>query len=440
MSIFKAYDIRGIYPKELDEDIAYKIGRATAYFLKAKQIVVGRDIRLSGKRLFDALAEGITDQGVDVIDIGLCSSPMLYFAVNFLKAKGSVMVTASHNPKEYNGFKFTRENAIPISEDTGIKDVERLVNKNQFKDAQKKGKIIKKEVLSDYTNFVLKFAKNIKPLKVVIDTANGMGGLEVPKVFEKLKCEVIPLFFKLDGTFPNHDPNPLKGESLRFLIEKIKKEKADLGIAFDGDADRVFFTTEQGEIIPADFITCLIAKEMLKHHPKEKILYDLRSSWIVKETVEEAGGKASMSRVGHAFIKEQLRKENGIFAGELSGHFYFRDAFYTDSGIIAVIWILNLLSAENKKFSELIKHLKKYYASGEINSEVEDKEGKMKELANLYKDGKISWLDGIRVDFDNWWFNVRPSNTEPLLRLNLEAKSKEFMEKKRDEILRVIRG
>ena len=440
MSIFKAYDIRGIYPSELNEETAYKIGRATASFLKAKQIVVGRDIRLSGKQLFDALAKGITGQGVDVIDIGLCSSPMLYFAVNFLKAKGSVMVTASHNPKEYNGFKFTRENAIPISEDTGIKDIERLVNKNQFKDAKNKGKIVKKEILNDYTKFALKFAKNIRPLKVVIDTANGMGGLEVPKVFKKLPCKVIPLFFKLDGTFPNHDPNPLKGESLRFLIEKVKKEKADLGIAFDGDADRVFFTTEQGEIIPADFITCLIAKEMLKHHPKEKILYDLRSSWIVKETVKACGGTTSMSRVGHAFIKEQLRKENGIFAGELSGHFYFRDAFYTDSGIVAAIWILNLLSAENKKFSELIKHLKKYFASGEINSEVKGKEGKIKELAKIYKDGKISWLDGIRVDYKDWWFNVRPSNTESLLRLNLEAKTKELMETKRDEILRIIRG
>src|SRR3989338_442070 len=438
MSIFKAYDIRGIYPKELDEDIAYKIGRATAYFLKVKQIVVGRDVRFSGPKLFGALTKGINDQGVDVIDIGLCSSPMLYFAVNFLKAKGSVMVTASHNPKEYNGFKFTREKAIPISGDTGIKDIEKLVSVGKFKDIKKRGKVIKEDILKDYAKFVLGFAKKVKPLKVVIDTANGMGGLEAPKVFEKLPCKVVPLFFKLDGTFPNHDPNPLKGESLKFLIEEVKKEKADLGIAFDGDADRVFFITEKGEIIPADFITCLIAKEMLKHHPKEKILYDLRSSWIVKETVEEACGKASMSRVGHAFIKEQLRKEKGIFAGELSGHFYFRDAFYTDSGIVAAIWILNLLSSEGKKFSDLIKLLKKYYASGEINSEVEDKEGKMKELAKIYKDGKISWLDGIRVDFDNWWFNVRPSNTEPLLRLNLEAKSKEMMEKKRDEILKVI--
>ncbi|MBW2980584.1 phosphomannomutase/phosphoglucomutase [Candidatus Woesearchaeota archaeon] len=440
MGIFKAYDVRGIYPKEINKELAYKIGRAFVQFLKVKQVVVGRDCRLGGEELYDGLTKGITDEGADVINIGFCSSPSMYFAVNFLNAPSGIMITASHNPKEYNGFKFTKEKAIPLSGDTGIKNIENLVKENKFGEPKEKGKITDKDISSDYVAFLKKFIKNWKKIAVVIDSANGMAGPFVSELIKDTPLEVTKLFFEPDGNFPNHDPNPLKGESLVKLREKMKEVKAELGVAFDGDADRVFFITDEEEIVPADFITCLIAEEYLRDNPGETVLYDLRSSWITKETIEENKGKPSMSRVGHAFIKGQMRKENGIFAGELSGHFYFRDAFYTDSGILAFIMIMNQIYHENKKLSELIKPLKKYFASGEINSEVTYKEVKMKELAQIYKDGKVSWLDGVRVDFDDWWFNVRPSNTEPLLRLNLEAKSKELMEEKRDEILKVIRG
>ena len=441
MSIFKAYDIRGVYPKELNEEIAYNIGKAFADFVNVRKILVGRDMRLSSDSLFRSLSRGIIEQGSDVINIGMCSSPMCNFACNFLKADASVMITASHNPKEYNGFKFTRKQAIPISEDTGIRDIEDLFNKNKFRKSKKKGRIIRKEIMKGYVKHVLKFIKNKNAkLKIIVDCGNGMGGPETREVFRHLKCKLTEMYFKPDGNFPNHEANPLKEENVKELREKVIQQKADLGIAMDGDADRVFFISDKGEIIPSDFITCLIAKTYLKEKQGETILYDLRSSWITPETIKKNGGIPVMSKVGHSFIKEKLRKAKGIFGGELSGHFYFKDNFYTDSGIIASMKIIGLVTEEKKKISELIKPLKKYFASGEINSEVKDKEAKMKELAKKYKNGRISWLDGIRIEFDDWWFNVRPSNTEPLLRLNLEAKTKELMEKKRDEILRIIRS
>ena len=442
MSIFKAYDVRGVYPNELNEEIAYKVGRAFVTFLKVNKVAVSQDMRKSSNSLKKELIKGITDQGADVIEVnGLCSTPRSYFACWFLKTPGSIMVTASHNPRKYNGFKFTREKAIPISGDTGIKDIEKLVLKNKFKEPKKKGKIIKKDITQDYKKHILNFInpKKIKPLKVVIDAGNGMGGKDMELLLGKLPLKVIKMYFKPDGNFPNHEANPLKEENLVALKKKIKEEKADFGIAPDGDADRVFFIDENAETIPADFITCLIAEKILKKNKGEKVLYDLRSSWITKETIEAFGGKPLMCRVGHAFIKEQMRKEKAIFAGELSGHFYFRDNFYTDSGVIAALKVIQIISEKGKKLSELVKPLKKYFASGEINSEVEDKEEKMKELAKIYGDGKISYLDGIRVDYKDWWFNVRPSNTEPLLRLNLEAKTKELMETKRDEVLNIIR-
>lgn len=442
MSIFKAYDVRGVYPSELDEKLAYKIGRAFVSFLKIGKVAVSQDMRKSSASLKKELISGITDQGADVIEIeGLCSTPKNYFACWFLKTKGSVMVTASHNPGKYNGFKFTRQKAIPISGGTGIKDIEKLVLKNKFKDVKRKGNVVKKDITSDYKKHILGMIdiKKIKPLKVVIDAGNGMGGRDMELVLDKLPLEVIKMYFEPDGSFPNHEANPLKEENLVDIKKRVKEENADLGIALDGDADRVFFIDENSETIPADFITCLIAVEILKKNRGEKVLYDLRSSWVVKEIIEEFGGKSGMSKVGHAFIKEQMRKEKAIFAGELSGHFYFRDNFYTDSAIIAALKVIQLISEKGKRLSELVKPLKKYFASGEINSEVKDKEGKMKELAKRYKDGKISWLDGIRVDFKDWWFNVRPSNTEPLLRLNLEAKSKKLMEEKRDKVISIIR-
>jgi len=449
MSIFRAYDVRGLYPSELDEELAYKIGRAFVIFLTSKEfkktnkVVVSQDMRVSSNSLKKHLIEGITDQGADVIEIkGLCSTPKHYFASWFLKAPASIMVTASHNPGKYNGFKFTKEKAIAISDKTGIKDIEKLIFQSKFEKSIKKGKVIKKDITEDYKKHILSMfnPEKIKSLKVVIDASNGMGGRDMELVLDKLPLKVTKMYFEPDGNFPNHEANPLLEENIVEIKKRVVKEKADLGIAPDGDADRVFFIDENGETIPADFITTLIAEDFLKRHKHEKILYDIRSSWIVKETVERLGGKPLMTRVGHTFIKEQLRKEKGIFAGELSGHFYFRDNFYTDSGIIAALKIIQIVSEKGKKLSEIVKPLKKYSVSGEINSEVKDKQAKMNELAKIYKHGKVSFLDGVRVDFKDWWFNVRASNTESLLRLNLEAKNKKLMEEKRDEILEVIRS
>jgi phosphomannomutase len=441
MSIFRAYDVRGVYPKELDEELAYKIGRAFVVFLKVKQVVVSQDMRVSSDSLKKELIKGIIDQGADVIEIaGLCSTPKHYFSTWFLKAPGSIMVTASHNPGQYNGFKFTKENAIAISGDNGIKVIEKLVLENKFIDSSTKGKIIKKDVTKEYQKHILKFIdpSKVKPLKVVIDAGNGMGGKELELALDKLPLDVVKMYFKPDGNFPNHEANPLLDENCIDIKKRIVEEKADFGIAPDGDADRVFFFDEKGERISGDFITALIAEKLLEKE-KGKILYDLRSSWVTGEKIEEFGGKAVMCRVGHTFIKDQLRKEKAIFAGELSCHFYFRDNFNTDSGIVASLIIIELISQKNQKMSEIIKPFRKYFASGEINSSVVDKEGKMKELEKIYK-GKVSHLDGIRIDFSDWWFNVRASNTEPLLRLNLEAKTKSKMEEKRDEVLKVIRG
>lgn len=441
MSIFKAYDVRGVYPSELNEEIAYKVGRAFVTFLKVNNVAVSQDMRQSSKSIKESLIKGITDQGADVIEVeGLCSTPKNYFACWFLKTHGSIMVTASHNPGKYNGFKFTREQAIPISGDTGIKEIEQLVLKNKFKEPAHKGKVIKKDIEKEYAKHILSMidVKKMNPSKVVIDAGNGMGGRDIELVIDELPLKVTKMYFEPDGSFPNHEANPLKEENLADLKKRVLKEKADFGIALDGDADRVFFIDETGETVASDMITCLIAEEILGKNPGEPVLYDLRSSWIVKEIIEKNKGKAHMCRVGHAFIKEHMRKEKAIFAGELSGHFYFRDNFYTDSGVIAALKVIQIISEKGKKLSELVNPLRKYFASGEINSEVQDKEGKMKELAEKYKDGKISWLDGVRIDFKEWWFNVRASNTEPLLRLNLEAKTKEMMEKKRDEVLRLI--
>ena len=440
MQIFKAYDVRGIYPKELNEESAFNIGRAFADYMNAWVILLGRDMRLSSDSLFISIVKGITSQGIDVIDIGVVSTPMSYFACAFLKADASIMITASHNPKDYNGFKFTRANSVPISEASGLRDIERIYQSGKFRRATKKGKITKKDINRDYVRHVLSFIepKKIKPLKIVVDASNGMACTEFPLVYPNLPCRISKLYFELDGRFPNHEADPLKEENLAELKRQVLKNKADLGIAFDGDADRVFFVSDRGERIPSDLMACLIAEDFLKRE-KGTILYDIRSSWIVKETVERRGGKAVMSRVGHAFIKEQLRKEKGIFGSELSGHYYFRDNYYTDSGVITSLIVIGILSKENKPISELIKPLRRYYQSGEINSTVEDKDARIRELAEKYNSGRISYLDGIRVDFDEWWFNVRPSNTEPLLRLNLEAKSKELMVNKRDEVLGIIR-
>ncbi len=438
--IFKAYDIRGIYPTQLDEETAYRIGRAFVTFLKCKEVVIGYDMRESQKKITDALIKGITDQEADIINIGLASTPMLYFAAKDKEA--AIMITASHNTGEYNGFKLCKKNAIPISGDTGIKDIKKLFQENNFQEANKKGQIKELDIEQDFIEHNLRFLKQQKNnLKIVFDFGNGMGGFSYPKVFDKIECKKIYMYDKPDGSFPHHTPDPLKLENVKDLQKKVIYEKADLGVSVDGDCDRCMFIDEKGEYISADLITALLAEELLKTHPNSKILYDLRSSKSVKEIIEENQGDAIMCRVGHAFIKQQMRQEDALFAGELSGHFYYKESFFTESSIISVINIMNLMQEEGKTLSNLIKPIKRYFASGEINSEVEDKDARMKELEEKYKETakNIFWLDGISIVFEDWWFNVRKSNTEPKLRLNLEAKNKELMQDKRDEVLGIIR-
>lgn len=437
-SIFKAYDIRGIYGEQLTEDLAYQVGRAFATFLKAKKTVVGRDMRPHSAPLFDALARGLTEQGATVIDLGLCSTPMAYYANGKLGADSGIMITASHNPGEYNGFKMCRENAIPISGATGIKDIERIVQEQSFDPpADEPGRIETYTIADEYIAHIKSFADFSRPVSVVIDYANGMGVYE-GRALEGV-MEIDPLFKELDGTFPNHEANPLHAETFADLQKRIRSGQYDFGVYFDGDADRAGFTDERGEIVSNDMITALIAQAILEKG-KGVVFYDLRSSWAVKEVIEESGGTPMMSRVGHAFIKEQMREANAVFAGELSGHYYFRENYFTESAALAAILIGNLVSHSGKTLSELVQPILRYHASGEINSKVEDVPAVLDRLREMYGHGRVIELDGFSVEFDTWWFNVRASNTEPLLRLNLEAKTAGEMEKRRDDVLALIRA
>jgi len=436
--IFKAYDIRGIYGKDLTDEIAYRIGRAFVQFLGCRKVVVGRDMRTHSEAIFRALTRGLTEQGADVVDIGLCSTPMSYFADGRLKADGSIMITASHNPAEWNGFKMCREEAIPLSGPTGIQEIEKIVTSGRFDPpASRPGRVTQHDIVPEYVEHIRRSADIRRPLRIAVDYANAMGIYE-GKVLEGL-VELDPLFDELDGSFPNHEPNPLKHETFRWLQEKVKAGGHDFGIAFDGDADRVGFVDEQGRIIPMDVITALIAQMILKKE-KGPILYDLRSSWAVREVIEENGGTPLMSRVGHAFIKQQMREKHAIFAGELSGHYYFRENYYAESSSLAALYVANLVSSSDRPLSELVRPIRRYYASGEINSEVEDAAAVLQRLKEHYRDGRIIELDGLTVEYADWWFNVRPSNTEPLVRLNLEARTPELMERKRDEVLALIRS
>lgn len=436
--IFKAYDIRGIYGEKLTDALAEKIGRAFATFVKPKKVVVGYDMRPHSKPLFEALARGLTTQGADVICIGMCSTPMSNFANGTLKADASIMITASHNTQEWNGFKMAIADAVPISGDTGIADIERIVESGSFDaPAEKPGSVTEHSVIEEYRAKVREFADLEKPIRIVADMANAMGIME-SSALEGI-IEFDPLFNTYDGSFPNHEANPLKAETMEALQKKVRAGSYDFGISFDGDADRAGFVDENGTVVPMDIIGALMAGELLAHE-KAPVLYDLRSSWAVKEYIEENGGTPVMSRVGHAFIKKQMRDHNAIFAGELSGHYYFRDNFFTESTGMAVIAVANIVSKSGKTLSELVKPIQRYFASGEINSEVEDTGKTLELIKDRYgKDGKIIELDGVTVEFEDWWFNVRPSNTEPLIRLNLEARTREMMETKRDEVLSVIR-
>jgi len=440
--IFKAYDIRGVYPEELDEDAAYSFGRAFVTFLRCKEVVVGQDMRKSSPSLFKSLTKGITDQGADIIDIGFCSTPYFYFGVHGHEA--GIMVTASHNPAKYNGFEMTRDGTVPISGDTGIMDIRDIVIKGEFSDPGKKGAVTKKDIMQEFIDHNLKFLDRLdKKFRVVVDAGNGMGGYTFPKVLERIdNLEFVPLYMDVDMSFPNHEANPIKPENVKDLQKKVIEVGADFGVALDGDCDRCFFIDEKGQYISSDLTTALIAQVLLKKHPGARILYDLRSSWTTREVIEENGGVASTCRVGHAFIKEQMRKEDALFAGELSGHLYFRDSFTSESSLIAMFMMLNLLQEKGMNLSELIAPLKRYFSSGEINSEVDDKQGVMDRLERMFKDKakSVSHLDGIKLEFDDWWFNVRASNTEPKLRLNLEAKTEEKMVEMRDKVLAIIRG
>ena len=441
--IFKAYDIRGIYPQEINEDTAYLIGRAFVKFLRKKnpRIVIGQDNRLSSSALFKSLTKGITDQGADVINIGLSTTPMLYFVVAHFKYDGGIEISASHNPAQYNGFKLVREKAIPISGESGIKEIKEMVLRREFKEA-KKGRIMKKEVLKDFINFNLKGINlsKLKSLRIIIDTANGVAGILLFQIFKRVNCKVFHLYSKLDGRFPNHSPDPLKKENLETLCNAIKRKKADLGAAFDGDGDRIIFIDELGRIISGDIITALIAKLILKERPGEKILYDVRSSSIVKETIKEARGIPVVGRIGHSFIKEKMRNENIIFAGEFSGHYYHKSHYFFECPIFILLKILEIISQAQKPLSQIIKPFQKYFHSGEINFEVKEKGKILKKLEKKFKSEQIFKIDGLRINFKDWWFLIRPSNTEPVIRLVVEAKTKKLMEEKVRQIKSIIKN
>lgn len=442
-SIFKAYDIRGTYPAQLNEDVAYRIVRAYAQLAKPKVVVVGRDMRLSGPSLKDASIKALIDQGCDVIDVGLVSTPMYYYSVNAYNGDAGIMITASHNPPEYNGFKLTGPKAVPSITIVDNNTLYELAESGDFEEPAQKGALREVvEPLGGYVDAVLKTSgiKDFGNLKIAIDAANGMAGMVLPKLFEGKNCTVYPLYWEIDGSFPNHEANPLKEETLSDLKAKVKETGANLGVAYDGDADRVGFVDENGETVSGDMITALIARQILKSHPGATILYDLRSSWAVKEEIEKAGGKPIMSKVGHGLIKRQMREEGAIFAGELSSHYYFADFFVTDNGDLAMLSMIRLLTEEGKPLSELVKPIKRYYHSPEINSEVEDPQKKMAEIKSKYSDGRIIELDGLTVEYDDWWFNLRPSQTEPLIRLNVEAKTPDLLNEKVAELLAAIRG
>lgn len=444
-SIFKAYDIRGTYPDQLDEKATYLIGRAFAASLGGKTAVVGHDMRLSWEALAPELIRGVTDAGVDVWDVGLVSTPLYYYCVNALKGDMGLMLTASHNPGAYNGIKPTGPQAIPSISYVSNTDIMKLANSENFPEPQKKGQVLgHKDLLDDYIEAIVKTSglEDAGGMKVAIDTANAMGGLIVPRLTRRINLNAIPLFWDIDGGFPNHEANPLHEATLEDLKAKVRAEGAALGVAYDGDADRVGFVDEKGDTIPGDMITALLARQILKRYPGATILYDLRSSWSVKEEIEKAGGKAVMCRVGHGLIKRQMREDGAVFAGELSSHYYFRDFYITDNGDLAMLGMLSLLKESGEKASELWRPIKRYFHSGEINSQVADQQGKLKELEGKYgpQAEKVLHLDGLTVEFDDWWFNVRPSNTEPYLRLTMEAKDEKKMETKRDELLALIRS
>jgi phosphomannomutase len=442
--IFKAYDIRGLYPSQIDGEVARQVGRAFVDYLGARRIAVGRDCRLSSPELAAALVEGARSQGAEVTDIGVVGTDMLYYYVAGQDLDGGAIVTASHNPKEWNGVKLVRRGALALSGDAGIKEIREWVTAGRYADSPPpRGELRSAVVREAYARHCLSFVDPaaIPRLKVVLDTANGMGAVGAEAVFPHLPVETVRMYFDLDGTFPNHPADPLLEENRRDIVERVRSEGADLGIAWDGDADRCFFIDDTGEYVPGDFVTAILAEAFARREPGAKIIYDVRASRAVSDRVSAAGGVALMNRVGHAFIKKRMRDEGAVFGGEVSGHFYFRENWFADNGMIPALLVLEHLGREGRRLSQVLAPLRaRYHISGEINSRVDDVERALARIEERYRDGRLGRLDGVSIDYDDWHFNVRPSNTEPLLRLNLEAGTVADMERRRDEVLAVIRG
>jgi phosphomannomutase len=450
--IFKAYDVRGLYPDQIDEDIAYRVGRAYARVLpqlqgrspeEGSRIVLGHDMRLHSPALAEAFTRGLVDEGTQVLHIGLVGTEMVYYAIGSRELDGGVSVTASHNPKAWAGFKLLREGALALSGDSGIPEVQREAESGDFSSPSRQGSVERTDIYGEFQRHVLGFIDPgaIRPMQLVLDGGNGMAGRMIGPIIDGFPVTAERLYFEPNGEFPGHEPNPLLPENRKLIIDTVLEKGAELGIAWDGDGDRCFFVDDRGEFVPGDFMTALLAQAILAKEPGATILYDVRASKAVKDTVEAAGGKALVNRVGHAFFKTRMRETGAAFGGEVSGHYYFRNFWCADSGTIPALLVLELLSVRGKKMSELLEpYRSRYFISGEINSEVADQDAKMRELAERYSDCEVSWLDGVSVDCGTWHFNVRPSNTEPLLRLNLEAFSQEEMEARTEEILGIIRS
>jgi phosphomannomutase len=444
--IFKAYDIRGVYPDDFNEEDAWKIGHAAARFLPSlikgyerglqysQSVCVGRDMRLHSESLANALIEGIRSAAVGVIDIGMIDTPQMYFAINYLKTCGGIDVTASHNPARYNGFKISGRGAIPIGGDTGLKEIKHLATALPHTKGNPTGPLEQRDLWPEYKKHVLQsLRRNLRKKKVAIDASNGMAGKAVPILFADVPLEIVELNFEHTGKF-KHDPDPLKNRSLSQVKATVKREGCDFGVCFDGDADRLVLVDEAGAVISNDLLTALLVPYFLEKKPKSAIVYDLRSSRVVMEEIIKYGGTPRRERVGHAYMKKAMRDTHAIFGGELSGHYYYEENFYADSAVITLVYVLNVVDEKDKPVSELIQPLRRYCSSGEINFKVDNKQAKMEELARRYSDGQIDYLDGVTVGFKEWWFNCRPSNTEPLLRLNVEAKTREMLDEKLAEI------
>lgn len=442
---FKAYDIRGKVPSELNKDLAYKIGRVYAQYISAKKVVVGYDVRKSSVELCEALAQGLTDSGADVVNIGLCGTEMIYFATPYLEADGGIMITASHNPPEYNGMKFVRQQSVPVGYNSGLSEIEKkILNDDLGEKSDQKGKVTKIDLMKPFIDNLEKFydARKIKPLKVVVNAGNGCAGLALDNLEKLLPVKMIKILNEPDSDFPNGVPNPLLPENRQISVDAVNKNNADLGVAWDGDYDRCFFFDETGNFIEGYYIVGLLAKSILKTNPGENIVHDPRLVWNTVEIVEKAGGKAVQSVSGHAFIKQKMREVNGIYGGEMSAHHYFRDNSYSDSGMIPFLLVMQLMSEENKKLSELVgEMIEKYPCSGEINSTIKNPKEKLEEIDKKYAGGERDYSDGLSVEYDEWRFNLRISNTEPIIRLNVESRADiKLMKEKTDELLEAIRN